>query len=472
MRVEPRRATGRAVSFSSRASRAASRSGPSVGTSTSRPSTLLTTLLVMTSTSPSASHGAAATMSAARSSPGRVSPIPVTARISSVIRPYLQRPAANSRSASLRDSCRPPPGRYARSRRWPCRLSSIVDSPLWSPRVRSPRRRRCRPASRRARHPRTARRRGRRRRRRCTPPRGPSDTGRRLRVLGAHEDEPARRQARLVPDPPFLEVDGPRAAVVVDHHVRLDPVVGGRQQAYARLPARAQCLGDGRQRVPVAEHAGAYQMGGDVPVAQAEPGRLRAIGGQLLLDRPGLAGPSPAPLGIGAAAQGVHDAVEVRTDPQAVQGHVIPDVDDRGDLGAVVPRHLPHAAQKPGAADPTGEYHDVHTVILAYRREGAALAGPARLGCHGRPRLTRPGPSNLGGAVTTQATDSTGSARTPWCCSSRSPTCSSSSTAGRNSSVRGPALRPNASWVSPRSRCPCWRSCSPRTSSRWSSRPR
>ncbi len=45
--------------------------------------------------------------------------------------------------------------------------------------------------------------------------------------------------------------------------------------------------------------------------------------------------PQPA-LGVGAAAQGVHDAVQVGADLQAVQAHVVADVDDRGHLGAGV----------------------------------------------------------------------------------------------------------------------------------------
>ena len=62
---------------------------------------------------------------------------------------------------------------------------------------------------------------------------------------------------------------------------------------------------------------------------------LGAVRGQFLLDRPGLAGPAPAPLRVDAAAQGVHHAVQVGADPQAVQGHVVADVDDGGHLGAV-----------------------------------------------------------------------------------------------------------------------------------------
>ena len=62
------------------------------------------------------------------------------------------------------------------------------------------------------------------------------------------------------------------------------------------------------------QQPGADQMGGHILVPEAEPGGLGAVGRQLLLDRPGLADPSPAALGVGAAAQRIHDAVEIGTD--------------------------------------------------------------------------------------------------------------------------------------------------------------
>ena len=82
MRRSPRRATTRTVSASIAACRAASRRcGSAVPSCTSRSSALETILEVTTTTSPSCSVVCAA-IRAARSSPGRTSPMPVTGTIS------------------------------------------------------------------------------------------------------------------------------------------------------------------------------------------------------------------------------------------------------------------------------------------------------------------------------------------------------------------------------------------------------
>ena len=103
-----------------------------------------------------------------------------------------------------------------------------------------------------------------------------------------------RRDLGPVLDPPLLEVDRPPGAVEVDDDVRLAALVGHRQQPHAGLPALAQRGGDVGERVAGVEHLGADQVGGDVEVAEAEPGRLDAVDRQLVLDPPGLvARPQP-----------------------------------------------------------------------------------------------------------------------------------------------------------------------------------
>src|SRR5205085_9822821 len=102
------------------------------------------------------------------------------------------------------------------------------------------------------------------------------------------------------------------------------------------------------------------QVRGDVLVAQAEPGGLGAVGGQLLLDRPGLPDPPPATLRIGAAAERIHDAVEVGADPQPVQRHVVADVDHRRHVRPQLKAYRAHAEQEARAADPAGKNHDPH----------------------------------------------------------------------------------------------------------------
>jgi hypothetical protein len=114
--------------------------------------------------------------------------------------------------------------------------------------------------------------------------------------------------------------------------VRLDPVVGHRQQADARLPAFAQESRDLGQGLARAQQLGAQDVRGEIPVAKGEPGWPRAIGGQLIADGEGLVGSPPALFGVDAAAQGVHHGVQVWADAQAEQRDVVARVADHGDL--------------------------------------------------------------------------------------------------------------------------------------------
>ena len=88
-----------------------------------------------------------------------------------------------------------------------------------------------------------------------------------------------------------------RSPSIVDGHMRLDAVVGHRQQPDARLPAGAQRLGDGAERIAGAEHLRTDDVGGEVAVAEPEPLGAHAVRRQLLLDggRSRRPGPSPAP---------------------------------------------------------------------------------------------------------------------------------------------------------------------------------
>ena len=92
----------------------------------------------------------------------------------------------------------------------------------------------------------------------------------------------------------------------------------------------AQRLGHLRQRVAGPQHLAADQMGGQVAVAEPEPIRLHAVGGEFLLGVPGFVAVAPAAFGVDAAAEGVHAGVEVRADAHAEHPRVVADVDDRG----------------------------------------------------------------------------------------------------------------------------------------------
>jgi hypothetical protein len=184
-------------------------------------------------------------------------------------------------------------------------------------------------------------------------------------------------------------VDGllPTAVGVGDHDVRLDPLVAHGQHRDPGPPAVGQRGRDLRERIAGVEHPGPDQVGGEVAVAEAEPRRIGAVGGQFLLDRPGLGGAAPAALLVDAAAQGVDDRVEIRADAQAVQRDVVAGVDHRRDLPVGCRGASP--AQKSSPSHPSREDDDLHeshgavwqlsTVRPACRETGRDVTN----GCYG-----------------------------------------------------------------------------------------
>ena len=122
-------------------------------------------------------------------------------------------------------------------------------------------------------------------------------------------------------------------------------------------------------------------MGGQVAVAEPEPVRLHAVGGEFLLGVPGFVAMSPAAFGVDAAAQGVHAGVEVRADPHAVHPGVVADVDDRGRVRVPMaprselpePQQMLHAEQEAGAAHAADQNRDLHMTDI--RLSGLASFG-------------------------------------------------------------------------------------------------
>src|SRR5690606_24692379 len=93
-------------------------------------------------------------------------------------------------------------------------------------------------------------------------------------------------------------------------------------------------------------------------------------------------------------AQGVHDAVQVRADPQAVQAEVVAGVDDRGDPRANPAGVLAGATQESRPPDPAGQHHHLHGAILAHHPGGVAAGW--RLGW---PDMTSSSPKTVREAV-------------------------------------------------------------------------
>ncbi len=244
---------------------------------------------------------------------------------------------------------------------------------------------------------------------------GVDHTGTGGRRLDADRDDRAGRHLGVQPDPVLLEVDGAtprRLGGVVDDDVRLDPVVGHRQQPDPGLPATAERLGHRGQRVAGLEHLGADQVGGEVPVAEAEPGRLHAVRRQLLLGVPGLVRAAPAALGVDAAAEGVHHGVQVGTDLQPVQPDVVGGVGHHGDLGACrcPARCRPSRCSRPcrkrapptppdstvtevtGLREPSGRGQRSWAFLSRWHTAGSNVW---RVGPFSRPRLDLPGTTDV-----------------------------------------------------------------------------
>src|SRR5207237_878135 len=104
----------------------------------------------------------------------------------------------------------------------------------------------------------------------------------------------------------------------------------------------------------------APDVGGEVLVAEREPVRAGAVGGEFGPDLMRLRVPPPALVLVDAAAQGVHDGVQVRADPQAEQRYVVARVPDDRDLG--VGRGPAQAAKKTGGTHATREHGDAHNI--------------------------------------------------------------------------------------------------------------
>ena len=156
-----------------------------------------------------------------------------------------------------------------------------------------------------------------------------------------------------------------RPVAVVDDHVGLHPVVGHRQQRHARAasartaPRSTSAAGSPRQ------HRGPGDVGGEVPVAEAEPVRPGAVGGQL--GQHGERLPArPQPCSSLMPPPSVYITVSRSGLTCRPNRHdVVARVADHGDLG--VGRGGLEAAQEAGGADAAGQNGDAHSGSLATR---------------------------------------------------------------------------------------------------------
>ena len=154
-------------------------------------------------------------------------------------------------------------------------------------------------------------------------------------------------------------------------------VIGSEARGEApRGGDRGGRLAEGRA---VAQQLGAEQVGGEVAVAEAEPG-VGAVAGERVDGGEGLAGEAPAGLGVLGAGQGVGDGVEVGADVEAVEPVVVAGVDDDGDVGRVDDLDEPaEEARRPHTARQRRDHAvSVPAGIRDPRRAGRPAGGGSR----------------------------------------------------------------------------------------------
>jgi len=151
----------------------------------------------------------------------------------------------------------------------------------------------------------------------------------------------------------------------------------------------------------------------EIPVAQREPLRACSVGGKFLADGKCLVRAPPALVFADAAAQRVHDRVQIRADPEAEQGDVIARVADDGDLslrcGGLEP------AEEACGPDAARRHCDAHTESVAGPPRPPALREAERH-C-GRGAALREGSGAAGGGKRLREGRRSGAAggmRRPW----------------------------------------------------------
>ncbi len=98
----------------------------------------------------------------------------------------------------------------------------------------------------------------------------------------------------------------------------------------------------------------ALHVQGEIPVAEAEPGRAAEFS-ERLHERPGLVATAPAEFEVGNSGERVERGVEVRADPEPQMIEVIATVDD--DAQAVRGQHPVQAERQLRPADAATDGH-------------------------------------------------------------------------------------------------------------------
>ena len=149
-------------------------------------------------------------------------------------------------------------------------------------------------------------------------------------------------------------------------------IVGDGKQPDPHSEAVGQLGGDAPEGGALGEALGPIEVGGQVLVAEVEPGDAPEPA-QGLHHPPGLTRQAPPRLRIDGVGERVHDGVQVGGDVEPMEIGVVPDVDDGRDLARR--HHLDQPPEQPGRAHPSGQGGD----HLAFGASGARRGHPRRL---------------------------------------------------------------------------------------------
>ena len=155
-----------------------------------------------------------------------------------------------------------------------------------------------------------------------------------------------------------------------------DAAVGHGHQAGAEAPGGGDLGGDLAQSRALPQPPGAEEVGGEVAVAEPEPGVL-AVAGEGVDGGERLARQAPPGVGVLGSGEGVGDRVEVGADVEAVEPVVVGGVDDHGDVGGVDDLHQP--AEEARRPHPARQRRD-HAVSVPGRVRDAGSVPPCGKG--------------------------------------------------------------------------------------------
>ena len=198
--------------------------------------------------------------------------------------------------------------------------------------------------------------------------------------------------------PPAHEVVLKVQLPLVGDHARAHRRIGDGQEAGLHPQGVGQPRGDLGEPEALAQPGGAQHVGGQVAVAQPEPGLL-SVAGQHLQGGEGVARHAPAGLRVGDARQGVHQGVQVGADGEPPQLEVVAHVAD----------HRQAAAQE--LLEPLGQLRATHAPRQGHHlhvrhsvTSSTALRGRSRPPSAGQPKVMSAWGSQSAGRSSTRFT--------------------------------------------------------------------